>query len=371
VAVVGGQDMFEAVAPDLASAGPDQYISTFKGEDAITSALIQIREGKRSKVAFLTGHGEPSTADVAPNSVGIGLWRARLGSIGCDAVELNLLGEEIPEDLMLLIIVGPRSPLKPSEIEKIKAYADRGGPLLVLAGDADAAGIGELLRSFNLELRPGVAVDPVLNLNGDPRDLFALLRGIQSHPITVSLSPDRAILIRAGSPIRILGQGHATPGGEGTNPVRPHLVPFEVLRTGQQSWVEIGVGNSSIRFDNGVDHPGPVTVGVAVQERVGATARGAEGRSAEPKPRLVLFSCRSLADNQVQTIEPTNLDLLMNAVSWLRGRSNVVGIAPNTHVALTLTADPLLRSRLVVVPTVMAMIAIIATGILVYLARRE
>ena len=115
-----------------------------------------------------------------------------------------------------------------------------------------------------------------------------------------------------------------------------------------------------------------MTVGVAVQERAAATAASA-GATAEsrPGPRLVLFSSRSLADNVVQGIEPTNLDLVMNAASWLRGRPDAVGITANTHVALTLTADPLLRSRLVLVPTVMAVLGIIAVGTIVYVARRE
>jgi hypothetical protein len=117
--------------------------------------------------------------------------------------------------------------------------------------------------------------------------------------------------------------------------------------------------------------PGPVTVGVAVQDRISAAAPSVGTSAAEPRPRLVLFSSRALGDNLVQGIEPTNLDLLINAASWLRGRSNVVGIPANTHVALTLTADPQLRSRLVLVPTVLTFLATISVGLLVYMARRE
>ncbi len=78
-----------------------------------------------------------------------------------------------------------------------------------------------------------------------------------------------------------------------------------------------------------------------------------------------------MAENRVQEIERTNLDLLMNAASWLRGRSDTQGIAPKTHVALTLTANPALRSRLILVPSVTAILVIIAAGITVFVARRE
>ena len=47
-----------------------------------------------------------------------------------------------------------------------------------------------------------------------------------------------------------------------------------------------------------------------------------------------------MAENRIQEIEQTNLDLLMNAASWLRNRPDTQGIAPHTHVALTLAVDP-------------------------------
>jgi len=112
-----------------------------------------------------------------------------------------------------------------------------------------------------------------------------------------------------------------------------------------------------------------VTVGVAVADRAGPRSRG-EG-AAEGKPRLVLFSCPAMAENVFQEFERTNLDVLMNAASWLRGRPDTQGIAPHTHVALTLSVDPYLRSRLIMIPSVVAVMVLIALGIIVFIARRE
>ena len=108
-----------------------------------------------------------------------------------------------------------------------------------------------------------------------------------------------------------------------------------------------------------------------VEKDAEAAAKSAADPTTPSKPRLVLFSTRSLVENLVQSIEPTNLDLAMNAVSWLRQRTNAVGIAPKTHVALTLAADPLLRWRLVIVPTVAAVLSIVGLGALVYVVRHE
>jgi hypothetical protein len=78
-----------------------------------------------------------------------------------------------------------------------------------------------------------------------------------------------------------------------------------------------------------------------------------------------------LAENALQEITPANLDLLMNAASWLRGRPDTLGLSPRTHTALTLIVDPQLRSRLILVPTATAAMLIIAMGIIVYISRRE
>ncbi len=354
-------------------AGADRFESVFKGEDSITSALIRLRDSRKSKVAFTTGHGESSSSDLTPASQGIGIWRARLASVGCEPIELNLNNETIPDDLALLIIAGPKSPFKPEEVAKLKAYSEQRRPILALAGNTEPTGLDELFKGFNLEIGRGLVIDPRLNFNRTLQLVFAPLKGGQGHAVTDALQADRAILVPNGAPIRILGQSHSA-GRPATAPVNANLVPVAILRSGPQSWVETDLTNPRPRLDQGSDEPGPVTVGVAVQERAPvavAPGRPTAESESEPRPRLVLFSSRSLADNVVQGIEPTNLDLVMNAASWLRGRPDAVGITASTHVALTLTADPLLRSRLVLVPTVMAVLGIIAAGTIVYVARRE
>ncbi len=86
---------------------------------------------------------------------------------------------------------------------------------------------------------------------------------------------------------------------------------------------------------------------------------------------MVVVSSKYMASNTFVQQFPQNLDFLMNSVNWLRGNPTGVGIAPMTHDSMTLTADSVLRARLVLVPTVMAMILIISVGVLTYLARRQ
>ncbi len=338
---VPGQELFEPLRADAARGGSDRFESAFKGEDAITSALIRLREAKTSKVGFTTGHGEPPLADLNPSGQGIGLWRARLASVGCEAVELNLTSDPIPDDLALLVIAGPRSPFKPEETARLRAYAEQGKPVLALAGTTEPAGLDEFFRMFNLELGRGLVIDPRFNFNRNVQLIFAPLKGGRGHPITDALQSDRAVLVPNGAPIHILGQGPSAASKPASRPVNANLIPVAILQSSPGSWAETDLTNPRPQLDQGVDEPGPVTLGVAVQERTAASApAGAASTAVAGRPRLVLFSSRALADNVVQGIEPTNLDLIMNAASWLRGRPDAVGISPSTHVALDSHGGP-------------------------------
>jgi hypothetical protein len=287
--------------------------------------------------------------------------------VGCDVVDLNLLQNDVPTDLALLIIVGPRTPFQPDELSKLKAHTARGGPVLLLVGNTEPSGLDAFLKSFNLELGRGTVVDPTFNYWGDLRLILAPTQGAVPHPIVTALGSNRYVLLPNAAPIQIIGQ--SAQAGAPPEPIDRNLVPASILRASQFAWAETDLKNPPWTFDRGTEAGWPVTIGAAVMQRAGAG--GQVGPDAQEKPRLVLFSSAALADNLIQGLDPTNLDLLMNAVSWLRGRPDTLGIAPKTHVALTLAVDSQLRSRLILVPTVTAAMLVIAMGITVYVARRE
>jgi hypothetical protein len=366
-AVVRNRDMFPPAPTPRSRSRGELYETVFTGEDAITSALLNLREAKKSRVAFTTGHGEPSINELSPQSDGLGIWKSRLSTVGCDVNEIDLLREDLPDGLALLAIVAPRSPFKAEEVAKIRSYADRRGPLLLILGNGTTSGLEDLLRSYHLELGKGVAADLRNNLNGLPRIVVAVVGQAVRHPIVNALV-GRRVLVPEGAPIRVLGPDerqqrkiNSASTGE--------LAVSSFLLTGPESWSESEPGAGRPRFDRETETPGPLVVGAAVVERT----RPKDGENAPPDetPRLVLLSSRAFAGNPVVELENTNLDLVMNAASWLRGRPDAVGISPSTHQERRFIADPALRIRLVVVPTVTAIIVIIGGGIAVYVLRRE
>ncbi|MBV8231547.1 MAG: GldG family protein [Planctomycetaceae bacterium] len=350
-ALVRNRDLFAMPRPNGAST---DFNSTFRGEDAVTAALIGLREEKKPKVAFSTGHGEPSVNDQDYRRPGIATWKTRLGAIGAEVVELSLLSQDVPGDTALLVIVAPKTPFKPDEIARLRSFSDRGGPILALVGSAERSGLGDFLRSYDVEIGGGSLVDPLLNYQGSPKLVFVPIRGPLHHPIIDSLVA-RAVLVPNAAPLQILS------GGSGT-PTKPSLVATPILRSGSDSWAET---ERNVERTVGKDQPGPLTIGVAVADRP------KPGEVKEGTPRLVLVSSDSMADNVLLQIEPTNLDFLMNAVGWLRSRPEQSGIRPKEHQALMLAADPILRFRLIMVPTVFAILLILGLGATTYAARRE
>jgi hypothetical protein len=362
--VTPARAMFEGMGTRLGPDG-DRFVTTFHGEDALTSALNRLSQGDRSRVAFTTGHGEPSTAELDPSRPGLGLWRARLSLSGIDAVDVNLIREDVPDDVSLLVICAPRTPFQADELERLRQFVIRKGQLIVLVGNGEPSGLDEFLRNYNVEVGQGrLAVDRRFYERGRPTRVYVpIVPGGRPHPIVESLAgymvlaPDSAPLNALGGPPKAGDPPMARPANPGVS-----ALPF--LKTSPDSWAESSPRGQGIKLDPDKDIAGPVTVGLAVSI-LPATA------DEKPTPRMVVLSSPQLADNQTVRQVPANLDLLMNAIVWLRGRPDLMGIDPSTHESLPFTADQGMRQRLVMVPTLLALVAILGLGASTYLARRD
>lgn len=354
--VIQGTELFEA-RPAMNQADPRRFETTFNGEDAITSALIRLRAGKRTRVAFSTGHGEPSIEPLETSQPGLGLLRSRLQHEGLDAIELNLLRDQVPADVSLLFIVAPRSAFQSEEVAHVREFLKRGGHLVACLGQ-DKSGLDEFLKTYKLELGTYRIVEPRDHFPRGRVFSLAILIGTPRHPIVDSLSRRRVVLPDCVA-ITITQSGPNEVAGAS-------IVARPILQTSRESWAETDPSSARVERDPKADPAGPFTVAAAVTEQSANPAGGPPSST----PRLVVFSSPNLADNRAIAVDAVNLDLVMNAVHWLGGRPELQGIAPKTHVAMTFMADPATRARLILVPTLMATLVIIATGTIVYMYRR-
>ena len=237
---------------------------------------------------------------------------------------------------------------------RLKAFLVRGGTLLVVS-DREEVGLDPILANLNVAYDKGTIIDPRLNA-GYPTEVFtepprssSALR-LRREPS----SPDQGLYAdhRAGP----------RPDEPKASP-NPAMLDYPFLRTGRTSRAVLNRTKDGLVPDRAVDVPGPLTVGVAISERKEVTAEG------NPRPKAVVLSSPLMATNP---FFPHNSDLLMNAVQWLRGKSEESGgVAPRVQAPLVFTADPNLRLRLHLIPTILAVVLIVGFGATTYLARRS
>lgn len=340
------------------SSGTGRFVSRFVGEDLLTSSILRLREGSKARVGFSVGHGEPIGPGTDATAQSLSIWLTRLRSTGVEVVELDLKRSPVSEDIEVVVVAAPQTPFLAEEADRLAEFARSGKPLLLMLDGATPTGLEPLLRSFRIELGQGVVLDPKNNYGGRPSVVLAPTGGPIPHPIVRPLG-GRFVLAPNASPIQILPPQSVT-----LQPGAASVVPQALVLTGPDSWAETTPESMPNEPNRGEEATGPIPVAVAVSDQP-------VGPDEDPRPRMVVVSSRFAADDAFVERSPTNLDLLMNALSWLRGRPEQLGIAPSTHVALTLTVDPTLRGRLVAVPTVLAMVLIAGLGVATYLARRS
>jgi hypothetical protein len=355
--VVRNSEMFEFADSEGDSS---RFHTNFRGEDALTSALIRIRQGKRPRVGFITGHGEPSIHETAPGKAGVGLLVNRLGAIGIDVFVHNLARDVVPAGTDAIFLIAPKTAFDPREANRLKAYVQGGGHVIVLDDGRQKTGLVDWLATFNIEFGPGLIVDPDYNFFSRKELPAAQILGDISHPVVEALR-NQAVIVPLASPLAITGGGPMRKVAMPKAP-NPEYVATPILRTSPQSWAETEPLNRRVGFDAQKDTRGPLVVAAAV-----TTARSAKGGDL---PVLVVFSSPLMAFNDYVAYDQANLDILVNALGWLRGRPDTQGLSPRRHVALTLAADPVLRQRLILLPTVLAAALVLGIGVSVFMARR-
>ncbi|HZU98197.1 MAG TPA: Gldg family protein, partial [Planctomycetota bacterium] len=96
----------------------------FKGEQAMTSALMEISEEKKSKIYFLTGHGELDMDGQSPNGEHeAGKFSRALKGKNYEVASLNLLQREqkdVPTDADAVVTAGADGPFDKQELDALE-----------------------------------------------------------------------------------------------------------------------------------------------------------------------------------------------------------------------------------------------------------
>src|SRR6267142_3920537 len=175
--------------------GEGPRVAAFKGEQAITSGMIDLVEGKKKTLGYVTGHKEPALS--APTSP-VTLLKTFIENENIKFQELNLLDlSAIPADVNAVMIVGPQYDFSDREMQVLRDFWDKQGRILVLV---DPAANTPRLRAFLDELGVKVNDDRLMVFLRTGIQELALTRDVQAHflgdsPVTKRLADVRAIFV--------------------------------------------------------------------------------------------------------------------------------------------------------------------------------
>jgi hypothetical protein len=338
--------------------GEGPRVAAFKGEQAITSAMIDLVEGKKETLGYVTGHKEPALS--APNTP-ISLLKTFIENENVNFQELNLLDQPaIPADLNAVIIVGPQYDFSDREMKLLRDFWDKQGRILVLL---DPTANTPRLRAFLDELGVKINNDRLMAFVRTGIEELALTRDVQAHflgdsPVTKRLADVRAILVG--------GTSSLTLDPNRVRAVNIRLEPLIQAEKGYFAETDYNTDNQAkLQADAQKAGNVPLTIAASVEK----------GGSADPRvqvnsSRLVAVSNATFVQDSAIMQDQAALDFVSGAVNWLLSREQLIGIAPKIPKPLTFSLDPEALRRLRWILLVLMPLIPAAIGTVVWWQRR-
>jgi ABC-2 type transport system permease protein len=328
--------------------GEGPRVAAFKGEQAITSAMLDLVEGKKKNLGYVLGHKEPPLSEGSA----ISILKTFIENENIQFKELNLLDlEVIPEDVKTVMIIGPQYDFSDREMKVLRNFWDKQGRILLLL---DPAAKTPKLDAFVNEMGVKVNDDRLMVFLRTGIQELALTRDVQARflsdsPITKRLADVRALFLGGTSSLTLQ-----------PDRVRATNIRLEPLIQAEKGYFAETDYNTDdqpkLQADAKRDSNTQLTIGAAIEKGGSADERVQVNSS-----RLVVVSNATFVQDNAISQDQQGLDFISASVNWLLSREQLIGIAPKVSKPLTfsLTGDALARLRwiiLVFMPLVPAVI---------------
>jgi ABC-type uncharacterized transport system len=346
--------------------GQAPAVRSFKGEEALTSALLEITEEKQSKLYFLTGHGEP-----APSSEDLSALKGFIDrqNIKLDPLNLNNV-DNIPEDASAVVLLGPKADLSEGELKLLSDYwMERNGRLfLALPASTKTPKIAAWLASLGVSLQQDVVVKSGTMLvlqGGQP----TIRNGIITNAVGFTPPSTKNVLKdAAGFDMQFAGLTQSLTV-DSAKAAGEKIRSQPLITTTPDYWGETEYNASAepqAVKDLQKDHAGPLSLGLAL-ERGGIQDPRVKVQTA----RMILVGNAAFLSNEGLRASETGLDFAINSINWLINREQLAGIPPKAKQAVSLSLTEYQMSQVAL--CVMCIIPGIAAllGTLVWWRRRH
>jgi ABC-type uncharacterized transport system involved in gliding motility auxiliary subunit len=345
--------------------GQAPEVVSFNAEAEITSALISLVQGEKSKIYFTTGHGEadPLVDERMPSGVSILAARIRGQNAEIEKLDMNEV-EGIPEDASMVVILGPKTRFSEAQIGMLQAYRARHGKFFVLLDPASESGLEKLFADAGVEFRNDMVLARFVSVTST-----GLRQGVTADTTAVEFADHPAISwIKPLDTSLQLG----TVRSLGLTPVAPQpgvIVPevTALASTGARAWGETAlaeIDTKGAEYDAKQDHSGPLVVAAAIDS--GAVQGGQV--NLEGWRAVVVGGSGFLLNGRIGALQA---DFFLNAMNWMLEKKASLGISPKQPTKFVVSiSDAQRRSiTLVVLFGIPGLLALL--GIMVWLKRRK
>jgi ABC-type uncharacterized transport system involved in gliding motility auxiliary subunit len=284
---------------------------TLQSEEALTNAIRRALVADERIIAFTGGHGEAELTGV--DGDGFSIMNGRLKEMNLEIRTGVTPSVDALDDVSLLAMLGPETPLSTDAVEAVRGYLQRGGDLLLMLDPVMSSGLEDLLRDeYDIDIGDNFIVDlsGLGQLFGADVSVPVVLR-YADHPITEGLTR---------------GTMSFFPWARSVSAVTRFGGATELLHTDRNAWGESDLGvvtgeGGEVDYDADSDQPGPLSLAVVV------TADADSAADEDESTRIVVFGDTDFASNQYFG-QQANGELLASAVRWLAEGEGNLDIPP-------------------------------------------
>ncbi len=351
-------DMAEYDPPGMFSETPQ--VRSFRGEQVITSALIELTEDKQTKFGFITGHGEPSLE----NASALTRFKEYVERQNIKLEPLILTNlERIPTEFAAVILAGPKYDLGERDISLLRTYWNEQGRILILLDPkVKTPKLDQFLAEFGIRTEPDLIVTQFKT-------------GIEEQSVTLDVY---AQFLPETNFLRSLSQATGFfPGGtcslsideskiaqQGLTMTRS-LTPAAADYWGDKD--EILSSQKTPTYAQGIDLPPPLYFGVALEKGAIKDARVQLHSSS----RMIVLGNADFLRNESLSQSPPDVDFILMSMNWLADREQLLAIAPKAVGTFTLNLSDAQMNEIVLLTVVGIPMLIALLGLAVWSLRRR
>lgn len=285
-------------------------------EEEITNTILKAITSGQKKIYILEGHEERDVTNQKP--LGWSGAKKALESAMYAVETLNWFKTgEIPGDVDLLIIPGPRNDFQEGEINRLGEYMEKGGSIMFTLDPSVLPNLEGLLGAYGFIFYEDVILDPLSQQMGfDP--MVATVSSYEKHPITKDFKTATFYPVARSLELKY------------SNSKKAKLKP--IGRTTSQSWSETdleSIEKGEPVFSESDDMQGPRIVAASAQWEQGPSKEARKIGEKSRKARMIVTGDSDFASNSTMGLLG-NRDLFLNMIAWLLEEDFRISIRPKT-----------------------------------------